>query len=382
MKNAIKKRDKNLPKVFVMLSGGVDSSVAALLLKKSGKYDIRGAHLICWRDNCNQYQREAVYAMLAAKKIGIPFYLFDLEKEYKEKVFNYMISGYANGKTPNPDVMCNREIKFGVFLEKALKLGTDYVATGHYVKKLKIKNQSTKQIVLCSAEPINMGSGQKSKIIYKLLKAKDASKDQSYFLWTLTQNHLKHSLFPIGDFTKEDVRKIAANHNLPAAEKKDSQGLCFVGKTDFQEFLEKYIKINPGKVLNEKMEKIGIHNGVQFYTIGQRHGFKIANNKPQYVAERNLETNTLVLAENRTNPLLYKNEIEVENINWISGNLPKLPLKCEARIRYRGELKSCVVGNIGDGISVKFDSPQWAVAEGQSIVFYKNGEMLGGGVIK
>jgi len=131
MKNAIKKRDKNLPKVFVMLSGGVDSSVAALLLKKSGKYDIRGAHLICWRDNCNQYQREAVYAMLAAKKIGIPFYLFDLEKEYKEKVFNYMISGYASGKTPNPDVMCNREIKFGVFLEKALKLGTDYVATGH-----------------------------------------------------------------------------------------------------------------------------------------------------------------------------------------------------------------------------------------------------------
>lgn len=350
-------------KVFVMLSGGVDSSVAALLLKKSGKYDVQGAHLICWRDACSQTQKEAIYAMLVAKKLGIPFHLFDLEKEYKEKVFNYMISEYAGGKTPNPDVMCNKEIKFGMFLEKALEMGVNYVATGHYVKKLKVKSE-------------------KLKVIYKLFEAKDKNKDQSYFLWTLNQKQLKHCIFPIGDYTKEEARRIAKENNLATAEKKDSQGLCFVGKMDFAEFVSDYIAESPGKVFNESGKEIGIHSGVQFYTIGQRRGIGLANGSAQYVARKNIKTNTLILAESRTNPLLYQKEIAIENLNWISGELPKLPFRCEARIRYRGDLSPCSILRTSDVLRVKFSFPQWAVASGQSIVFYKNKEMLGGGVIK
>lgn len=362
-------RAQKKTKVFVMLSGGVDSSVAALLLKKSGKYEVHGCHLICWRDDCSQFQKEAVYAMLVAKKLGIKFHLIDLEKEYKEKVFNYMISEYSAGRTPNPDAMCNREIKFGVFLEKALTMGADYVATGHYVKiqNAKVKSQNDKS---------------KFKIVYKMLEAEDRNKDQSYFLWTLTQNQLKRCLFPVGDLTKEEVRALAKKYDLPTAEKKDSQGLCFVGKINFQDFLQKYIEARPGQILNPNKEEIGVHEGAQFYTIGQRQGFGIANTKPQYVAKRDIATNTIVLAEDKNNSLLYREEIGVENFNWISGKSPKMPCNCSARIRYRQQLAPCAILMSSDDIRIRFVEPQWAVAPGQSVVFYKNGEMLGGGIIK
>ncbi|OGF64465.1 tRNA 2-thiouridine(34) synthase MnmA [Candidatus Giovannonibacteria bacterium RIFCSPHIGHO2_01_FULL_45_24] len=340
-------------KVFVAMSGGVDSSVAALLLKEKG-YDVTGVHMLCW-EGCenNEDKRDA---MRVAAKLGIPFLVWDFKKEYREEVFDYMVRGYAESRTPNPDVMCNKEIKFGIFLKRALEAGADFIATGHYVRHLEAE----------------LPSGSSAS---KLFAAKDPSKDQSYFLWALTQNQLRHCLFPIGDYLKSEVRELARKAGLPTAAKKDSQGLCFVGKVDFQEFLRRILPRKEGAILNPAGEEIGKHDGAHFYTIGQRHGLKLGGlERPAYVAERDANANTLVVAD-AENPALYLNEIKIGEINLISGNPPE---RMEVRVRYRQPRQ----GARFSGGKIIFDSPQRGVAQGQSAVFYSGEELLGGGVIK
>ncbi|MDO8443595.1 MAG: tRNA 2-thiouridine(34) synthase MnmA [Candidatus Azambacteria bacterium] len=366
-------------KVFVAMSGGVDSSVAALLLKKRG-YDITGVYMKGWSlTGCAE--DDARDARRVAGALNIPFYVFDFEEEFKKSVVDYMISGYADGITPNPDVMCNKEIKFGLFLEKALKLGADYIATGHYTR-------------LCREFPIS--NFQFSNNTLKI--AKDLNKDQSYFLWTLNQGHLKYCLFPLGEYTKPQVRMLAKKYKLPTAEKPDSQGVCFIGEIDVGGFLKEKLGKNPGPIKNMDGKIIGTHDGVIFYTIGQRKGIGIKGSLPgeqgktYYVAAKNVDTNTLWVAEGESERLFSK-ELAVKNINWISGKQPKLPLKCLARIRYRQPLQQAIImSHVANRLSLLFDIPQRAITPGQSAVFYKmNGpssakasagkEMLGGGII-
>lgn len=389
--------------MFVGLSGGVDSSVAAYLLKKRG-FDVTGVHLRCWnREGCDV--REAEDARRVAEKLDIPFYVFNLEKEYREKVVEYMVQGYARGETPNPDVMCNKEIKFGLFLEKALSLGADYVATGHYVKLSKVP-----------CLPAGRES-PKSKVVYKLLKADDVNKDQSYFLWTLTQKQLCHCLFPIGDYLKPEVRKIAKKAGFSTADKKDSQGICFLGKVTLPEFLSEFLPAKKGDILDAEGKVLGKHKGVQFYTIGQRHGICVPGKKPYYVANKDTKSNTLVIAENEDRAL-YKKEVELVDVNFINkdyfSDLRETPKKVFVRVRYRQPVFEAVLTEKTDesgatGYFIVFDKPQKFIAKGQSAVFYlpavaflsadllveasakaralvkagsKDLEMLGGGIIK
>lgn len=366
---------KRKPTVFVAMSGGVDSSVAALLLSKNSKYDVVGVYMKGWSlTGCAE--DDARDARRVAGALNIPFYVFDFEEEYKKQVVDYMVSGYAAGNTPNPDVMCNKEIKFGLFLEKALGLGADYIATGHYARlwrgKLKI--------------------------------AKDLNKDQSYFLWTLMQKQLKHCLFPIGEYTKPQVRALAKKYKLPTAEKPDSQGVCFVGEIDVAGFLKEKLGKNPGPIKTMDGRTIGTHDGVIFYTIGQRKGIGIKGSLPgeqgkvYFVAAKDIDTNTLFVAEGKDEKLFSK-ELTVKNINWVSGTAPKLPLKCLARIRYRQPLQKATLQNIPNSndrsnlVQMVFDMPQRAITPGQSTVFYLSDEapraksdnksliMLGGGII-
>jgi len=346
-------KNDNNNKVFVGLSGGVDSSVTAHLLKKDG-YDVVGIHLRCWNKNgCDE--KEAEDARRVAEKLEIPFYVFDLEKEYKKKVVDYMIDGYKKGITPNPDVMCNREIKFGLFLEKAIERGADFVATGHYVKLIEKKG------------------------IYHLFEGKDKNKDQSYFLWTLTQKELEHSLFPLGDLTKPEVRSIAKEVELPTAEKKDSQGICFIGKVTLKEFLEEYLPKKEGNILSSSGEILGKHDGAHFYTIGQRHGLGVSSTEPMYVSDTDIKENTVTLATHESKSL-YRGQVGIVGINLIADT--KIPKKVLVRIRYRQTLQKAKINIDGDSAKVIFDKPQEFVASGQSLVFYnKRGEMLGGGII-
>lgn len=331
-------------KIFVAMSGGVDSSVAAFLLNEQG-YEAVGAHMTCWEGcDSNEDRRDA---MRVATKLGIPFHVFDFREEYKERVFDYMIREYGDGRTPNPDVICNSEIKFGIFLEKALSMGADFIATGHYVRR---------------------GGNN-------LYAAKDATKDQSYFLWKLTPEQISRSLFPIGDYLKSEVREIAKKAGLITADKKDSQGLCFVGKIDFQDFLREYLPSSRGDIVNSGGRVLGKHDGAHFFTPGQRHGIKLGGfSEPLYVAQTDRETNTVLVAEGASDPLLYKKELFISK-----ANLPnEISEKISARIRYRQPLQSCRIENS----KAIFDFPQRGVAPGQSIVFYLNERLLGGGIIE
>ncbi|MEK7646791.1 MAG: tRNA 2-thiouridine(34) synthase MnmA [Patescibacteria group bacterium] len=356
---------ENKKKVFVAMSGGVDSSVAAALLKQDDNYDVAGAHMICWKGDSEipglecSAEKDAEDARRVADKLGIPFYALDFTAEYRKAIFDYMVAEYKAGRTPNPDVLCNKEIKFGLFLKKALSLGADYIATGHYVK---IKQNPVSSLSI----------------------AKDQNKDQSYFLWMLGQEELRHALFPLGDLQKSEVRALARKFGLPTAEKKDSQGLCFVGQVDFAKFLRTLIPAHEGIIKTSNGKIIGKHDGAEFYTIGQRHGLGIGGGTVYYVAKKDLENNVLIVAEGEADAALYRNDAEIVNASWISGVAPELPLTASVRIRYRQPLSDCVVEPVaGDNFKLKilFQKPQKGVAPGQSAVFYRGEEMLGGGVI-
>lgn len=386
--------EKNKKRVFVALSGGVDSSVAALLLKKQG-YQVTGVFLSCFNvDGC--LEKDAQDALKVATYLKIPFYIFDFEKEYKKRVVKYTINDYRRGRTPNPDVMCNQEIKFGLFLEKSLKLGADYIATGHYVRlQRKVLNSSPRLRRSKIDKPQIPNKFQKLK--FKLLQAKDKNKDQSYFLWTLTQKQLKHCLFPIGNYLKSEVREIARQAGLPTAEKKDSQGICFLGKVKLIDFLKNYLPPKRGPILTTDGQKIGEHQGIQFYTIGQRHlgiKFQIPNSKyqnkknrlPYYVVKKDVKTNTLIMAEGNESPTLYQKEIKLKEVNLI--NKPKIinnKQQVWVRIRYRQPLTKAqlIYQSPVVGFKLIFNQPQKFITPGQSAVFYSSrGELLGGGVIE
>lgn len=337
--------------VFVALSGGVDSSVAAALLKEAG-HDLVGVHIVCW-DGCEQGE-ERRDALRVALQLDIPFLTFDFREEYRRGVFDYMVREYAEVRTPNPDVMCNREIKFGAFLERALNLGADSIATGHYAK-LRSNGHET-----------------------ELFEANDKNKDQTYFLWTLTQPKLRRCLFPVGEYTKAHVRDIARRMRLPTADKKDSQGLCFVGKVNFGTFLRGLLPRGEGPVVTADGALIGKHDGVSFYTIGQRHGLGIGGGVPYYVAERDSTTNTLVVGKGPQDPILYKKEILVDQLNWITGFREG---RCEVRIRYRQPKVPAMLTKENARVRVVFEVPQRGVAPGQAAVLYNQEKVLGGGII-
>lgn len=357
----------NLKTVFVGLSGGVDSSVAALLLKKQG-YNVVGVFMRCMNlDGCAE--RDAEDARRVAGHLGIPFYAWDFEDEYRARVVQYMIDGYRSGITPNPDVMCNREIKFGLFRKKALRMGADFVATGHYVQKTTYQGAPA------------------------LKQAVDTTKDQSYFLWTLTSEEVATALFPIGKYKKTEVRKMAEKAGLPTAAKKDSQGICFLGDISLNDFLKQHIPVKRGAVVTTDGKAIGEHDGAWFYTIGQRHGLNLAHKNAAlglrdrhttavyYVSAKDAITNTLVVAEHETHEALYKKEVALQGVAFTSKNFQ--PEEVYARVRYRQPLSKAVfhAGKKGSGV-LEFEKPQKFVAEGQSAVIYtKSGVMLGGGII-
>jgi len=373
------------PKVFVGMSGGVDSSVSAALLIKAG-FDVTGVFIKVWQPDWIEctWREERREAMRVAAHLGIPFITLDLEKEYKEGVIDYMISEYRAGRTPNPDVMCNREVKFGAFWRWAEKQGADYVATGHYAQVKKVVSS-------------------KQKTEFKMLAGVDKNKDQTYFLWTLDQDDLKHVFFPVGHLQKSDVRKLALKFKLPNADKKDSQGLCFIGKIDVKDFLKHYIKgeigSGAGNVLNEKGEIIGNHPGSLFITIGERHGFtidpkfKTPNDDRYYVVSKDVEKNTVTVGNKildqvlRTNAEVNsKRKIMISRVNW-TCEVPKVGDHVQVRVRYRQPLVDATIESVDNSSSNssaviipvrEID----AVTPGQSLVIYKGEECFGGGIIE
>lgn len=358
----------NKKKVIVAMSGGVDSSVAAALLKRGG-FDVVGVFMKCWSEgaNCTSTEDEKM-ARLAAIKIGIPFYSFDLQKEYKEKIVEYMLNGYEKGITPNPDVMCNKEIKFGLFFEKAMEMGADFVATGHYARIRCLQNTPYASHAKPTASP-----ELRSRSI---LQARDKNKDQSYFLSMIDSKVLSKVLFPVGKYTKPEVRALARKFGLPTAERPDSQGLCFVGKVDFTNFLKQYLPEKEGEIVDIQGKILGTHPGTWFYTIGQRKGIGLSGG-PYYVVQKDTAKNQLVVSKDEKD--LYQKELEMTNCNWFSQDVPE---KVSAQIRYRQTPVSCKVVKEGDGFRLIFQTPQRAPAPGQMAVLYKGSEMLGGGIIQ
>jgi tRNA-specific 2-thiouridylase len=404
-------------KVFIGLSGGVDSAVSAALLKEAG-FEVVGVFIKTWHPDfleCNE-EEERRDAMRVAAHLDIPFLTFDFEDVYKKEVADYMIAEYKIGRTPNPDVMCNKEVKFGAFLEKAISMGADYVATGHYASINQQENFSGLLHPTDGTFPVQnslAGSGKNSNNylsgrvhlpgggklknyfeFFSLQKGKDPSKDQSYFLWTLKQEQLSKILFPIGGLKKTEVRKLAKKFKLPVAEKKDSQGICFLGAVDLKEFLKHYIKEKKGKVVlapseagNEKGEVIGFHSGVVFHTLGERHGFTITKKSPNdgayYIVGKDIKKNLLIVSQNKNNHNNVRGDYKIEKTNWIN-EVPKAGKNYLAQIRYHGEYLPCNI-KVEDSkrskkAEVIFAKPV-LVASGQSIVLYERNICLGGGVV-
>ena len=350
--------------VVVGMSGGVDSSVAALLLKEQG-YNVIGLFMLNWEeeDASGACTAESDYADVrrACSLLDIPYYSVNFAKEYQDRVFSHFLAEYAAGRTPNPDVLCNREIKFGPFREYALSLGADYIATGHY----------------CGIDHASDGR-------HYLLKAKDTGKDQTYFLNQVTQPQLANVLFPLAHLDKGEVREIAEKNGLATAKKKDSTGICFIGERNFRKFLSEYLPAKPGKILSLEGEEVGEHCGLMYYTLGQRRGLDLGGKKGEsgrwFVVRKDLSSNILYVSHGDESPL-YSSECRVNGLNWIGIDPPISPFECYAKFRYRqGEQKVTVIPQ-GDEVKVVFDQPQRAVTAGQYAVFYDEKRCLGGGVI-
>ncbi|CAM1371237.1 tRNA 2-thiouridine(34) synthase MnmA [Tenacibaculum xiamenense] len=394
-----------MKRVVVGLSGGVDSSVTAYLLKEQG-YEVIGLFMKNWHDDSVTISDECPWledsndAMIVAEKLNIPFQTVDLSSQYKERIVDYMFAEYEKGRTPNPDVLCNREIKFDVFMDIALSLGADYVATGHYCRK---------------GEEIIEG-----KPVYKLLAGKDTNKDQSYFLCQLSQEQLAKALFPIGELTKPEVREIAKEADLITADKKDSQGLCFIGKVRLPDFLQQKLQPKEGEIIqipdsfegfnktvpdfgnkeeelayfSEKYKYVkqngkvvGKHQGAHYFTKGQRKGLAVGGTKePLFVIETDVEENIIYTGEGKKHKGLYRNVLFVSNdeLHWVREDLALSSgetMEVEARIRYRQSLEKAILHKVENGVYVEFDNAQSAIQEGQFVAWYKNEELLGSGVI-
>lgn len=356
-------------RVVVGMSGGVDSSVTALLLKQQG-YDVIGIFMKNWDDtdefgHCTA-EEDSEDVRRVCDQIGIPYYTVNFEKQYFDKVFTYFLDEYKRGRTPNPDVMCNREIKFGDFLNKALELDADYLATGHY------------------ARVERDGSG-----ITKLLRGVDAGKDQTYFLSALNQEQLAKAMFPIGHLPKPEVRRIAEEAGLHTAKKKDSTGVCFIGERNFKEFLSGYLPARPGDMVDIRTgDKKGRHDGLMYYTLGQRQGLGIGGSgtgsgEPWFVADKDLEQNILYVVQGESHPSLYSESLVASGLNWVlPTEVRSAPIKCTAKFRYRQPDQGVTVTMQPDGTAlVVFDKPQKAVTPGQAVVFYDDEVCLGGGTI-
>lgn len=388
-------------RVIVGLSGGVDSSVTAYLLKEQG-YEVIGLFMKNWHDDSVTISDECPWlddsndAMLVAEKLNIPFQTVDLSEDYKERIVDYMFDEYGKGRTPNPDVLCNREIKFDVFMKIALSLGADYVATGHYCRKVEFEKDG--------------------ETIYQLLAGKDKNKDQSYFLCQLSQEQLAKTLFPIGDLQKSEVREIATQQDLVTAEKKDSQGLCFIGKVRLPEFLQQKLQPKDGIIVEieandatyfsdkdedtsltsqvkkytyhkEQGKKVGRHNGAHYFTKGQRKGLGVGGTpEPLFVIETDVDENVIYTGQGKNHPGLLRKGLFVDKneIHWVREDL-KLPvgsqLKTKARIRYRQTLEDATLYQEEQGLYVIFDQPQTAIMEGQFVAWYQDDELIGSGVI-
>lgn len=348
------------------MSGGVDSSVAALRLLEQG-HEVTGLFMKNWdEDDGSEYctaKEDLADAQQVSDKLGIELKTVNFAAEYWDNVFEDFLSEYAAGRTPNPDILCNREIKFKAFLDYATELGADYIATGHYTQIAQQHNQ------------------------FQLLRGLDNNKDQSYFLYTLGQTQLSRSLFPIGNMEKPAVRELAQKAGFINSRKKDSTGICFIGERKFKDFLQRYLPAQPGLMNTPEGETIGEHQGLMYYTLGQRQGLgiggiKSAAEEPWYVVEKNLKNNILVVAQGHDHTLMQSNTLNASQLSWVSGQAVSNSFRCTAKTRYRQKDQACQVTLIGDDhCLVQFDDPQRAVTPGQSVVFYNNEVCLGGGII-
>jgi tRNA-specific 2-thiouridylase len=337
-------------KVAVALSGGVDSSAAALLLKEAA-YEVIGVHMRLW--DSPEFDYQAHRAEDICHILDIPYHQVDVQREFESRVVDYFCREYQQGRTPNPCVACNQCIKFGILLDKALSLDADYLATGHYARV------------------------EHSRDGHRLLKAKDSRRDQSYFLYTLTQEKLGRVLFPLGEHSKDEVRQMAKQAGLPPATR-SSQDICFVSQKNYGAFLSQRFATLPGDVVDTQGKRLGQHRGIAFYTIGQRHGLGLASGKPLYVIGIESDSNRIVLGPEKE---LYSQKLTAHELNWISGTAPREPLTARAKIRYKSREAEATVFSRNDSVDVHFAQPQKAVSPGQAIVFYNVDEVLGGGTI-
>lgn len=350
-------------KIIVAMSGGVDSSVAAKILKD--KHETVGIFLHFWKEPGLKDAENKCCSIEAlqdarriCQKIGISLYTMNFSREFKKDVVDEFLRSYSSGGTPNPCVRCNKMVKLGLLIKKAQELGFSHVASGHYVRLKKVGK------------------------LFKLFKGKDPEKDQSYFLYTLTQEQLSHLIFPLGDYTKPKVRELARKYGLPTASKKESQEICFISGKSHNEFLRRHLKLKRGPIKTLDGKIVGEHQGLPLYTIGQRKGIEIGGVGPFYATSMDYENNILYVVNDVDDKSLYKSELVAKNVNWISGETPKKSLKCEAVIRYRHKPVKCQISfTKKEECLVKFSKPQRAITVGQSIVFYNKDEVLGGGII-
>ena len=350
-------------KVIVGLSGGVDSAVTALLLKQQG-FDVTGLFMKNWEDDdTDEYcpaKQDLIDAAAVADRIGIELEAVNFSQEYKDRVFSNFLEEYRAGRTPNPDILCNSEIKFRAFLDQAMAMGADLIATGHYAQVREVDG------------------------LFQLLKAEDGTKDQSYFLYRLNQQQLSKTLFPLGGLYKRDVREIARQAGLSNSEKKDSTGICFIGERPFREFLQRYLPMEPGEMRTPEGKVVGRHSGLMYYTLGQRQGLGIGGQgEPWYVAGKDLERNVLIVVQGHDHPLLLKHTLAAQDLSWIAGRAPDAGQACGAKTRYRQQDAACRIDALGgDHLQLRFDAAQWAVTPGQSVVLYDGDVCLGGGIIQ